>query len=188
MPFEFKSCNIPGLVIIEPAVFGDSRGFFCETYKKQDFVENGIEFDFVQDNHSYSSKGVLRGLHLQLPPMDQGKLVGVITGAVWDVAVDLRNGSPTYLKWYGIELTEENKKMFYIPPGFAHGFVVLKDATHFLYKCTNYYSPEHERGIRFDDSAINVEWPVRNPRLSERDKTLPLLSEVRETLEDVWSG
>jgi dTDP-4-dehydrorhamnose 3,5-epimerase len=178
LPFTFiKLDNIAGPVLIEPAVFADSRGYFLESYRKDQFAQNGIEEDFVQDNHSLSSKGTLRGLHFQSDPKAQGKLVSVITGAVWDVAVDLRNGSPSFGKWFGVELTGENHKMFYIPPGFAHGFITLADDTHFLYKCTNYYSPEHDGGIRWNDPDLAIKWPGDNPLTSPKDESLPFLAD-----------
>jgi dTDP-4-dehydrorhamnose 3,5-epimerase len=150
----FNKCEIPGLVIIEPRAFADDRGFFLESYKKSDFVKNGIEAEFLQDNHSLSSKGVLRGLHFQYPPYAQAKLVRVIQGAIWDVAVDIRKDSPTFKKWLGVELSGENKKMFYIPEGFAHGFVALTDDVHLLYKCSNEYSPVHDAGIMWNDPEL----------------------------------
>lgn len=178
MPFNFVKTDIDGVVIIEPAIFGDARGSFRESYKKSDFVVNGIDEDFVQDNHSVSSKGVLRGLHFQSAPMAQGKLVRVTRGSVWDVAVDLRPDSPTFKKWVGVELTEENGKMFYIPPGFGHGFVTLEDDTHFLYKCTEEYSPEHDGGIKWDDPELAIDWPLTDVSVSDKDAVLPYLSEV----------
>jgi len=178
MPFNFKKCEIDGPVIIEPKAFADGRGFFLESYKKSDFIDNGINLEFVQDNHSLSSKGVLRGLHYQKPPCAQAKLVRVIKGAVWDVAVDIRKNSPTYRKWISIELSENNKKMFFIPEGFAHGFVALTDEVHLLYKCSNEYSPACDAGIRWDDSDLAVKWPVDNPLLSDKDLVLPYLKDA----------
>lgn len=179
MPFVFNKCEIPGLVIIEPRAFADDRGFFLESYKKSDFVKNGIEAEFLQDNHSLSSKGVLRGLHFQYPPYAQAKLVRVIQGAIWDVAVDIRKDSPTFKKWLGVELSGENKKMFYIPEGFAHGFVALTDDVHLLYKCSNEYSPVHDAGIMWNDPELAVGWPVEAPILSEKDILLPLLKDIK---------
>lgn len=175
MPFNFKPAELSGLMIIEPRYFGDRRGFFAETYKKADFAANGIPDEFVQDNHSRSGKGVLRGLHYQLEPKAQGKLVRVIRGAVWDVAVDIRKDSPTFKKWFGIEVSEENRIMFYVPPGFAHGFITLTDDVEFLYKCTDDYSPAHERGIRWDDPDLAVKWPMdmKDILVSDRDAELP---------------
>lgn len=149
---------IEGLYVIEPAVHGDERGYFMETYSKRDMLEAGLDLDFVQDNQSMSVKGVLRGLHFQ-KQYPQGKLVRVIKGKVFDVAVDLRKDSLTYGKWYGIELSEENKKQFYIPEGFAHGFLVLSDTAEFCYKCTDFYHPGDEGGLAWNDPEIGIEWP-----------------------------
>lgn len=179
MPFEFIKTDIKDLLIIQPKKFGDDRGFFVETFKKSDFVAAGINEEFVQDNHSCSAKGVLRGIHFQSDPMAQGKLVRVTQGSVWDVAVDLRSDSETFGKWFGIELSAENGTMFYIPPGFGHGFVTLEDNTHFMYKCTNEYSPEHDGGIRWDDPELGIEWPLTDVQVSEKDAKLPYLSEVK---------
>lgn len=151
--------GIEGLYIIEPAVHGDNRGYFTETYNKRDFEEAGLNMNFVQDNQSMSVKGVLRGLHSQ-KRYPQGKLVRVIKGRVFDVAVDMREGSRTYRKWFGVELTEENKKQFYIPEGFAHGFLVLSDIAEFCYKVTDFYSPNDETGVAWNDPAIGVDWGV----------------------------
>ena len=151
---------IPGVMVIEPKVFGDARGFFYESFNQAAFnAATGTAFEFVQDNHSRSCKGVLRGLHYQLPPHAQGKLVRVVRGAVWDVAVDIRRNSPTFGKWVAETLTEENHKQFWIPPGFAHGFVVLSDTADFLYKTTNYYAPQSDRGIFWNDADLAIEWP-----------------------------
>ena len=179
MPFEFKKLSIPDLILIEPKVFPDERGFFLEAYKSSEFRRNGIDADFLQDNLAKSDRGVLRGLHYQLPPMAQGKLASVIKGKVWDVAVDIRKSSPTYLHWEGVELSEDNFRIFYVPPGFAHGYVTLAENTLFSYKCTNEYSPNHERGIIWDDQEIGVKWPYENPKVSERDQNLGLLSETQ---------
>ena len=149
---------IEGLYIIEPTVHGDSRGYFMETYNQRDMADAGLDLVFVQDNQSMSSKGVLRGLHFQINH-PQGKLVRVIKGRVFDVAVDYRKNSPTYLRWFGVELTEENKKQFYISPGFAHGFLVLSDTAEFCYKCTDFYHPNDEGGLAWNDPKIGVEWP-----------------------------
>ena len=151
--------GIAGLCIIQPAVHGDSRGYFMETYNQNDMREAGLDMVFVQDNQSMSVKGVLRGLHFQ-KQFPQGKLVRVIKGSVFDVAVDLRPGSETYGKWFGVELTEENKKQFYIPEGFAHGFLVLSEIAEFCYKCTDFYHPGDEGGLAWNDPAIGVEWPT----------------------------
>lgn len=155
---KVEKCPIEGLYIIEPAVHGDSRGYFMETYNQRDMAEHGLNMVFVQDNQSMSVKGVLRGLHLQ-KEHPQGKLVRVIQGRVFDVAVDMRPGSPTYLQWYGIELTAENKKQFYISEGFAHGFLVLSDTAEFCYKVTDFYHPGDELGFAWNDPAIGIQWP-----------------------------
>ena len=155
---KVTKCPIEGLYIIEPAVHGDSRGYFMETYSQRDMAEHGLNMVFVQDNQSMSVKGVLRGLHFQ-KQYPQGKLVRVIKGRVFDVAVDLRTGSATYGQWFGVELTEENKKQFYISEGFAHGFLVLSDTAEFCYKCTDFYHPGDEGGLAWNDPAIGIEWP-----------------------------
>ena len=174
--FTIKETPIKDLVIIEPKVFGDERGFFMETYNKKSFEELGLTMDFVQDNHSKSKKGVLRGLHFQTKHT-QGKLVCVIKGSVYDVAVDLRKGSKTFGKWYAVKLSSENKLMFYIPEGFAHGFLTLEDETEFTYKCTDLYAPEYDSGILWNDETINIDWKFEefgiNPdelTISEKDK------------------
>jgi len=178
MPFVFNKCEIPGLVIVEPRAFADDRGFFLESYKKSDFVKNGIDIEFMQDNHSLSSKGVLRGLHYQKPPYTQAKLVRVVKGTAWDVAVDIRKNSPTYKKWIGVELSEENRRMFYMPEGFAHGFLALTDEVHLLYKCSNEYSPSHDAGIIWNDPELAIEWPVDEPSLSDKDLILPYFKDA----------
>lgn len=155
---KVTKCPIEGLYIIEPAVHGDERGYFMETYSQRDFKEAGLNMVFVQDNQSMSKKGVLRGLHFQ-KEIPQGKLVRVIKGSVFDVAVDLRSNSETYGKWYGVELTQENKKQFYISEGFAHGFLVLSDEAEFCYKCTDFYHPGDEGGLAWNDPEIGIEWP-----------------------------
>lgn len=173
---EFISTAIPEVILIKPKVFGDERGFFLESYKKSLFHVNGITEEFIQDNHSKSSKGVLRGLHYQLDPKAQGKLVRCVAGAVFDVAVDIRRGSPTFGKWVGFELSAENKHMLWIPAGFAHGFVTLEDNTEFLYKTTGEYAPECDRGIRYDDPEIGITWPIIDGLLlSDKDLKQPLL-------------
>lgn len=172
---------IPGVLIVEPKVFSDERGFFVETYNEPRYQEMGITGDFVQDNLSQSKKGVLRGLHYQAPPFDQGKLVTVLSGAVFDVAVDIRFGSPTFGQYVAVELTGENKKQFWIPAGFAHGFLTLEDDTVFAYKCTNIYSPESDRGVRFDDEAIGIQWPAIGERIiSEKDTQHPELKDIAQ--------
>jgi dTDP-4-dehydrorhamnose 3,5-epimerase len=165
-------CPIEGLIIIEPRVFGDERGWFFETYNQNDMREAGLDLVFVQDNHSMSTKGVLRGLHYQ-KEFPQGKLVRVVRGAVFDVAVDIRKGSATYGKWHGIELSAENKKQFYIPEGFAHGFLVLSDEAEFVYKCTGFYKADDEGGIAWNCPRIGIEWPVEGLELviSEKDRS-----------------
>lgn len=171
--------SIKDLVIIEPQVFGDSRGYFMESYSEADFVAAGLTMKFVQDNESRSKKGVLRGLHFQTKHT-QGKLVRVVEGEVYDVAVDLREGSPTFGKWEGVLLTAENKRQFYVPEGFAHGFLVLSDVATFQYKCTDYYAPEYDGGIRWNDPDIGIEWPldgIEEVLLSEKDRKQPMLSE-----------
>lgn len=156
--FNFISTEIPGVQIIEPTVFGDNRGYFMETYQREEFAAAGIDREFVQDNQSKSSRGVLRGLHFQTNHT-QGKLVRVVSGEVYDVAVDCRPGSKTYGKWVGVTLSAENKRMFYIPEGFAHGFLVLSDEAEFTYKCTDLYDPTAEGGIPYNDPTVGVEWP-----------------------------
>jgi len=178
MPFIFSKCEIPGPVIIEPKVFNDSRGFFLESYKKTDFAANGIDVDFIQDNHSVSSKGVLRGLHFQRGACAQAKLVRVVKGRAWDVAVDIRKDSPTFKKWVAFELSGENRKMFFIPEGFAHGFVALTDEVHLIYKCSKEYSPEHDAGILWNDPELYIPWPLSEPVVSEKDRILPLLKDA----------
>ena len=182
---KFTPLAIPEVVLIEPKVFGDSRGFFLESFKQELFNQaTGTQHDFIQDNHSRSSKGVLRGLHYQLNPHAQGKLVRVITGAVFDVAVDIRRSSPTFGRWVGAELTAENHHQLWIPPGFAHGFVVLSDTADFVYKTTAYYAPETDRGILWNDPDIGIEWPQLDIpfSLSDKDQKQPAfkLAEVFE--------
>ncbi len=162
--------DIPGVLIIEPKVFGDERGFFFESFNKQDFQQaTGVETDFVQDNHSKSSKGVLRGLHYQIQN-PQGKLVRVCSGEVFDVAVDLRKFSPTFGQWVGARLSGDNKRQLWVPQGFAHGFVVLSEVAEFLYKTTDYYAPEHERCIRWNDAELAIDWQyTAEPQVSEKD-------------------
>lgn len=171
----FIKTEIEGLLVFEPRVFHDSRGYFFESYNQNTFKEAGICSHFVQDNRSLSQKGVLRGLHYQLNPMAQAKLVSVLQGSVYDVVVDIRKKSPTYGQTFGILLSAENKKQLYIPRGFAHGFVVLEDNTEFFYKCDNFYSKEHEAGIRFDDKKLQIDWQidVSNATVSEKDEQLP---------------
>ncbi|HBR02774.1 MAG TPA: dTDP-4-dehydrorhamnose 3,5-epimerase [Ruminiclostridium sp.] len=168
--------KIKDLFIIEPQVFGDNRGWFFESYSKIKLAKQGLECDFVQDNHSFSAqKGTLRGLHFQLNPKAQAKLVRCTRGAILDVAVDLRKGSPTYKQWLSIELTAENKKQFFIPRGFAHGFLTLTDDVGVQYKADEYYAPEYDRSIAYNDRELHVEWDIENPILSVKDKNAPLL-------------
>ncbi|MDI6703421.1 MAG: dTDP-4-dehydrorhamnose 3,5-epimerase [bacterium] len=175
MPFDFKKLSIPEIILIKPKIFVDERGFFMETYKYSDLAKVGIKENFVQDNHSKSVRSVLRGLHYQKNPRAQGKLVRCLKGKVFDVAVDIRKGSPTYGQWIGVELSEENNHMLYLPPGFAHGFLVLSDVAEIIYKCTEEYSPEDDRGIIWNDPDIKINWPVKDPILSEKDKGYPML-------------
>lgn len=170
---------IEGLLIITPGVFHDSRGYFFESYNKEKMIANGLEEVFIQDNISKSSKGVLRGLHFQNPPHAQGKLVHVLRGAVLDVAVDIRKDSPTYGKHYAIELSEENKLQFYIPPGFAHGFLTLEDNTIFSYKCTETYHKQAEGSIKWDDPELDIDWKIENPIVSEKDQVALQFSDFK---------
>jgi dTDP-4-dehydrorhamnose 3,5-epimerase len=174
----FTPLALPDVVRVEAPLFGDARGCFRETFKASAFRAHGLPAEFPQDNHSSSRRGVLRGLHYQLPPHDQGKLVGVLTGRVWDVAVDIRRGSPTFGRWVGTELSDARPEQLWIPPGFAHGFVVLSETAHFLYKCTAEYHRPSERGIRWNDPALAIDWPLREVTLSPRDDALPLLADA----------
>ena len=169
--FIFTQTEIPGVVVIEPQVFGDDRGYFMETYQKDQFAEAGIDKEFVQDNQSRSTRGVLRGLHFQ-KNHTQGKLVRVTKGEVYDVAVDCRPHSATFGKWVGVTLSEDNKKMFYIPEGFAHGFLVLSDEAIFTYKVDNVYAPQHEASIRWDDDTLGIQWPIDRDRVVTSPKDL----------------
>ena len=178
--FKFIETNIKDLYIIEPKVFGDNRGYFMESYSKRDFEEAGLTMEFVQDNESRSKKGVLRGMHFQTKHT-QGKLVRVTEGEVYDVAVDLRKGSPTFGMWEGILLTSENKRQFYVPEGFAHGFVVLSDEAVFNYKCTDFYAPEYDSGLLWNDPDVGIKWPldgIEEILLSEKDKNQKTLKEL----------
>ncbi|XUU61088.1 dTDP-4-dehydrorhamnose 3,5-epimerase [Erythrobacter sp. HA6-11] len=172
-------CDIPGPLVIEPRVFGDERGFFMESWNEVAFAEAGLDLTFVQDNHSRSQKGVLRGMHFQNPG-PQGKLVRVTAGAVFDVAVDLRKSSPHFGKWVGVELSAANKRMFWVPEGFAHGFLTLEDDTDFLYKCTASYAPEHEHSLAWDDPDVGIEWPIDglDVQLSVKDREGLALSDI----------
>jgi len=173
--FTFEQTPLPGVILVTPAVFRDDRGFFEEVYRESAFREGGMADRFVQDSHSRSIKGTLRGLHYQKKPADQAKFVGALSGEIFDVAVDIRKGSPTYGKWYGHVLSEENHCMLYIPCGFAHGYTVLGDVADVVYKVTSEYSPEHDRGIVWNDTDIGIEWPVEDPILSDKDHNLPRL-------------
>ena len=178
---KFTPLAIPDVFLIEPKVFGDARGFFLESFRQDLFNQaTGTNYEFIQDNHSRSIRGVLRGLHYQLPPHAQGKLVRVISGAVFDVAVDIRRSSPTFGQWVGAELSAENHHQLWIPPGFAHGFVVLSDTADFVYKTTSYYAPESDRGLRWDDADIGIEWPKLDIpfALSDKDQKQPLLQQA----------
>ena len=178
--FNASETGIDGLMVIEPTVFEDERGYFMETYSERAFEPLGIHCKFVQDNQSKSSKGVLRGLHFQIQH-PQAKLVRVVSGTVWDVAVDLRRNSPTFGRWYGVELSSENKRQFFIPRGFAHGFVVLSPTAEFTYKCDDFYAPGDEGGLKWDDPSVGIEWPLTEGLLlSEKDQHWPSLEEVRQ--------
>lgn len=179
MPYTVTSTAIPDVLVLEPKVFGDARGFFFESFNARDFREvTGLDVDFVQDNHSKSAKGVLRGLHYQIQH-PQGKLVRVVQGAVFDVAVDLRKSSPTFGHWVGEMLSAENHKQLWVPPGFAHGFVVLSDSAEFLYKTTDYWYPEHERSLLWSDPTVNIDWPIDfAPQLAAKDAAGKLFGEA----------
>lgn len=174
---KVRPTELPEVLLLEPRVFGDSRGFFVETFHAQRYAEAGIPGTFVQDNLSRSVKGTLRGLHFQ-EPNGQGKLVQVLAGSVWDVVVDVRRGSPTFGRWMGAELSSGNKWQLWIPPGFAHGFCVLSDSADFFYKCTAQYSPESERSVLWNDPDLAIPWPVREPLLSEKDQRAPRLKDA----------
>jgi len=179
--FKFTKVTIPGILIIEPHPFEDARGFFMETYNRSEFGNNGFHEEFVQDNHSSSKKGVVRGLHYQMNPHPMGKLVKCAKGRIFDVGVDIRKGSPTFGKWYGEVLSEENKKMLYFPPGFAHGFLSLEDGTEVLYKCTGLFDGPSERGILWNDPEIDIKWPLDNvgsPIISEKDQKNPRIRDA----------
>ncbi|MFW5996655.1 MAG: dTDP-4-dehydrorhamnose 3,5-epimerase [Lentisphaeria bacterium] len=180
MPFTFHKTAIPDVVRIVPRILNDDRGFFLETYKKSAFAEAGIDITFVQDNHSRSVKDVIRGLHYQTPPAAQAKLVRAIHGRIWDVAVDIRRDSETFGKGVALELNADNCEMMYIPEGFAHGFAVLSDIAEIEYKVSAEYSPENERGILWNDPALNIDWPVSEPIISEKDRRLPPLTRIMQ--------
>ena len=177
--------ELPGALIIEPRVFGDARGFFMETWQRQRYAEVGIPEQFVQDNVSFSGRGILRGLHYQ-HPQAQGKLVYVLQGEVYDVAVDIRVGSPHFGQAVGVTLSADNKRQFYVPPGFAHGFCVTSDTALFVYKCTEFYNAAAEGSVRWDDPQIGIEWPVRAPTLSDKDLQAPLLKDIPSDRLSVW--
>ncbi len=177
MPVGFKETSLPGVILIEPQVFKDNRGFFLETFHREKYAEGKVGPAFVQDNHSHSQRSSLRGLHYQLGHA-QGKLIYAVTGEIYDVAVDIRRGSPTFGQWVGAHLSAENKHQIYVPEGFAHGFCVLSDRADVLYKCTDFYSPEDECGIFWADPTIGIDWPIDAPLLSEKDSMNPKLSEV----------
>jgi dTDP-4-dehydrorhamnose 3,5-epimerase len=174
---NFIDTPLPGVILIEPQLFGDDRGFFMETYHAERFAANGITLPFVQDNHSRSKRGVLRGLHYQEPDA-QGKLVRCTRGVLWDVAVDIRRSSPHFGKWYGVELSEENRRVLWIPPGFAHGFCALSDEADMVYKCTALYRADADRCIAWNDPEIAIEWPLRDPILSAKDAAAPRLRDA----------
>ncbi len=180
--FNFIKTSIDGVLIVEPTAFGDNRGYFMETYQKEDFIKGGITVDFVQDNQSMSTKGVLRGLHFQ-KQFSQSKLVRCIKGEVFDVAVDLREGSPTFGKWEGVILSEENKRQFFIPKNFAHGFLVLSDVAEFVYKVDDFYHPNDEGGLMWNDPDIGIKWPLSNGmeiKLSDKDKLHPAFKDYKK--------
>jgi dTDP-4-dehydrorhamnose 3,5-epimerase len=174
---KFIETRLPGCVVIEPNVFGDARGFFYEGYNAAKFKEAGLDLAFVQSNVSRSARGVLRGLHYQWPN-PQGKLVSVLEGEVFDVGVDIRRGSPTFGQWAGVTLSAENKRHFYVPEGFAHGFVVLSEHATFCYQCTNLYDAKADAGVRWNDAALAIDWPVSDPQLSDKDAKAPFLADV----------
>lgn len=178
MPFEFFPTNLPGVVEIHSRLFPDDRGEFAELFQSSAFRDNGIDISLKQINYSKSKKGVLRGLHYQLPPKSQGKLVHLMSGSAFDVAVDIRKDSATYGTWVGVTLSAEKKNMLYIPPGFAHGFCSLEDDTVLVYYCTDEYSPDHERGIIWNDPTLNIAWPIESPILAERDASYPNLADI----------
>lgn len=181
MPFEFERQSIEDVILVKPKVFGDNRGFFMESYKKSDFIANGIDVEFNQDNHSKSTKGVLRGLHYQAKPYGQAKLVRCSKGRIYDVAVDIRPNSKTFGKYVKVELSEDNKQMLFIPEGFAHGFVALTDEVELLYKASGEYAPQADRGVLWCDKNINIDWEIDfEPLLSDKDKVQPKLCEINK--------
>ena len=178
MSFRFEPLAIPDVVLVRPTRHEDQRGYFEETYRRSAFAEAGIVADFVQDNFARSRRNVLRGLHYQLPPAAQAKLVGVAAGRVFDVAVDLRAGSATFGRWVGTVLSDTNQHQLWIPPGYAHGYVVLSEVADFEYKCTDYYDPKSEAGVVWNDPQLGIEWPISEPTLSAKDRLLPRLAEL----------
>ncbi|PKO20219.1 MAG: dTDP-4-dehydrorhamnose 3,5-epimerase [Chloroflexi bacterium HGW-Chloroflexi-1] len=185
---QVEATALPGVLVITPRVFSDPRGFFFESYSQKKFQEHGIDTVFVQDNHSRSARGTLRGLHFQLPPVAQVKLIRVVRGAIWDVAVDIRAGSPTFGQWVGMELSAENFRQLYIPIGFAHGFCVLSDEAEVLYKTSDFYSSTHEKGIAWNDPALHVAWPLAAPLLSARDQRAGALADYLADTPFVYEG
>jgi dTDP-4-dehydrorhamnose 3,5-epimerase len=177
MPFEFKQLDIEGLILIQPASFFDERGYFLELFRSSEFIKYGIKENFTQDNFSSSKKNVLRGLHYQVEPCSQGKLMNVLRGRALDITVDIRKSSKTFKKWISVELSGENRNILYVPPGLAHGFLALTDDVCFLYKCTKEYSQHHENGIRWDDPELAINWQVKNPLISAKDMNLPLFKD-----------
>lgn len=187
MAVRFTRTSLPGVILVEPEVFKDSRGFFLETFHQEKYAEGEIPKTFVQDNHSHSRHGVLRGLHYQLGHA-QGKLIYVVTGQIFDVAVDIRLGSPTFGQWVGVHLSSENKKQLFVPEGFAHGFCVLTDSADVIYKCTDFYATGDEHGIFWADPIIGVDWPIQHPVLSEKDRNNPKLDDIPEQFLPSWEG
>ena len=183
MKFSFHRLSLAGLVQIDHELAADDRGFFVESFRENAFGEGGVPARFVQENHSRSQKGVLRGLHYQLNPKAQGKLVRCVRGKVFDVVVDLRQGSPTFGKWLSVELSDENKRMLYVPPGFAHGFQAVSDWADVIYKQTEYYSPEHERGIIWNAPELAIPWPILEPKLSAKDKIYPSFKDAEHNFD-----
>lgn len=179
MPFTFTPLSLPGLLLVEPRVLQDSRGWFLEMYKKSEFHKGGITDEFVQDNYARSvGKGTVRGLHYQKEPAAQGKLIRATAGEILDVVVDIRRGSPTFGHHIMVTLSEENKRMLWVPPGFAHGYCAMSEVSEVVYKVTHEYSPSHDRGIRWNDPALNIRWPIENPTLSQKDANAPLLADA----------
>ena len=179
MTVSFSKETLPGVIVIEPVVYRDNRGFFLETFHKGEYSEGGVDDVFVQDNHSFSTKSTLRGLHYQLKT-PQAKLIYAVTGEIYDVVVDIRRGSPHFGKWMGVILSDENRKQIYVPKGFAHGFCVLSETADVIYKCSDFYSPRDEYGVIWSDPSIGIDWPVENPLLSEKDGKNPELNQIPE--------